>query len=137
LHIFNFLTQQVAGFIACRFFLGQNYLYHICRPVLTFPLGLMEGGLLPGLILYMSSFYRRHQLQTRVAFLFSATSLAGAFSVRTAHFQPWTFKVLILRQGLLAAAIVNMNHVGGKPGWSWIVGRSLNVSARAEFHPRI
>ncbi|KZT40141.1 MFS general substrate transporter [Sistotremastrum suecicum HHB10207 ss-3] len=73
------------GLIACRFFLG-----------------LAEGGILPGLILYLSSFYKREQLNLRVAFLFTATSLAGAFS------------------GLLAAAISNMNGDRGKPGWAWI-----------------
>ena len=38
----------------------------------------------------------------RVALFFSAASLSGAFS------------------GLLAAAIQNMDGVGGKSGWSWI-----------------
>lgn len=37
-----------------------------------------------------------------MAFFFSATSLSGAFS------------------GLLAAAIINMNGVGGQAGWRWI-----------------
>jgi MFS family permease len=50
----------------------------------------------------MSYFYRRDQLQLRVALLFSATSLAGAFS------------------GLLAAAIVNLDGRHGRPGWAWI-----------------
>ncbi|KZT42392.1 MFS general substrate transporter [Sistotremastrum suecicum HHB10207 ss-3] len=73
------------GLLACRFFLGA-----------------VEGGLLPGLILYLSSFYKRHQLQLRVALMFTATSLAGAFS------------------GLLAAAISHMAGDRGKPGWAWI-----------------
>ncbi|KAH7341994.1 MFS general substrate transporter [Rhizoctonia solani] len=79
------LVHNYSGLIATRFFLG-----------------LCEGGLLPGLVLYMSYFYRRDQLQLRVALLFSATSLAGAFS------------------GLLAAAIVNLDGRHGRPGWAWI-----------------
>ncbi|ELU40145.1 20S proteasome subunit [Rhizoctonia solani AG-1 IA] len=79
------LVHSYSGLIATRFFLG-----------------LTEGGLLPGLVLYMSYFYRRDQLQLRVALLFSATSLAGAFS------------------GLLAAAIVNLDGRHGRPGWAWI-----------------
>ncbi|QRW03728.1 major facilitator superfamily transporter [Ceratobasidium sp. AG-Ba] len=68
------LVHNYSGLIATRFFLG-----------------LTEGGLLPGIVLYMSAFYRRDQLQLRLAMLFSATSLAGAFS------------------GLLAAAIIKLD----------------------------
>jgi hypothetical protein len=55
-----------------------------------------------GSITYLSIFYCRAEMGKRVALFFSATSLAGAFS------------------GLLAAAILNMNGKGGKPGWAWI-----------------
>ncbi|KAG8707632.1 hypothetical protein FRC09_001724 [Ceratobasidium sp. 395] len=79
------LVHNYSGLIATRFFLG-----------------LCEGGLLPGIVLYMSAFYRRDQLQLRLALLFSATSLAGAFS------------------GLLAAAIINLDGRHGRPGWAWI-----------------
>ncbi|KAH9474603.1 putative transporter C11D3.18C [Psilocybe cubensis] len=65
-------------------------------------LGLMEGPMFPGIVLYLSGFYTRAELSLRIAYFFSAASLSGAFS------------------GLLAAAIVNMNGVGNKPGWSWI-----------------
>ncbi|KIM42076.1 hypothetical protein M413DRAFT_410689 [Hebeloma cylindrosporum] len=65
-------------------------------------LGLMEGPMFPGIVLYLSSFYTRRELSLRIAFFFSAASLSGAFS------------------GLLAAAIVKMHNVGGKPAWAWI-----------------
>lgn len=82
------LQSQVkgyAGLLACRFFLG-----------------LLEGGLFPGIVLYLSGFYRRHELQMRIGLFFSAAAMSGAFS------------------GLLAAAIVQMNGVGGLTGWRWI-----------------
>ncbi|KAI0670626.1 MFS general substrate transporter [Trametes maxima] len=82
---FQGLVRDYPGLLACRFFLG-----------------LFEGGLLPGIVLYLSSFYPKRKLQLRIALLFSATSLASAFS------------------GLLAAAIVKMDGVGGKPGWAWL-----------------
>jgi len=78
-------VKTYGGLLACRFFLGA-----------------LEGGLFPGIVLYMSSFYKRHALQLRFTMMFSATSLAGAFS------------------GLLAAAIQNMDGVRGLPGWAWI-----------------
>ncbi|GAA5891780.1 hypothetical protein JCM6882_006205 [Rhodosporidiobolus microsporus] len=65
-------------------------------------LGLCEGGLFPGLVLYLSMFYRRRELQTRISLFFGAASLSGAFS------------------GLLAAAIINLDGKGGKEGWRWI-----------------
>ncbi|TFK43324.1 MFS general substrate transporter [Crucibulum laeve] len=65
-------------------------------------LGMVEGPMFPGIVLYLSSFYTREELSLRIAFFFSSASLSGAFS------------------GLLAAAIQNMDGVGGKPGWSWI-----------------
>ncbi|KAH8893604.1 MFS transporter [Thozetella sp. PMI_491] len=79
------LVQNYAGVLACRFFLGM-----------------MEGGLFPGIILYLSEFYRRQELSLRIALFWSASSLSGAFS------------------GLLAAAISNMNGVAGLAGWRWI-----------------
>ncbi|KAJ4494769.1 MFS general substrate transporter [Lentinula edodes] len=65
-------------------------------------LGLVEGPMFPGIVLYLSSFYTRSELAFRVAVFFSSASLSGAFS------------------GLLAAAIINMDGISGKPGWAWI-----------------
>ncbi|XP_006461486.1 hypothetical protein AGABI2DRAFT_222276 [Agaricus bisporus var. bisporus H97] len=65
-------------------------------------LGAIEGPMFPGIVLYLSGFYTRRDLSLRIALFFSSASLSGAFS------------------GLLAAAIQNMDGVGGKPGWAWI-----------------
>ncbi|KAI0739201.1 MFS general substrate transporter [Daedaleopsis nitida] len=79
------VVTNYSGLIACRFFLG-----------------LFEGGLLPGMTFYLATFYPRQMLQLRVSIMFSATSLASAFS------------------GLLAAAIIGMDGVGNRPGWAWV-----------------
>jgi MFS family permease len=60
------------------------------------------GGVFPAIILYLSSFYKRHTMQLRFSAMFSVTSLAGAFS------------------GLLAAGIQNMDGIRGLPGWAWV-----------------
>ncbi|KAF9451878.1 MFS general substrate transporter [Macrolepiota fuliginosa MF-IS2] len=65
-------------------------------------LGLTEGPMFPGIVLYLSGFYTRGDLSLRIALFFSSGSLSGAFS------------------GLLAAAIQNMDGIGGRPGWAWI-----------------
>ncbi|XMA14389.1 hypothetical protein WAI453_007180 [Rhynchosporium graminicola] len=65
-------------------------------------LGLAEAGLFPGINYYLSCWYRRSEFGIRAAIFFSAAAVSGSFG------------------GLLAAAIVKMNGLGGKPGWAWI-----------------
>ncbi|TEB30252.1 MFS general substrate transporter [Coprinellus micaceus] len=65
-------------------------------------LGLCEGGLLPGLILYLSTIYKKHELQLRVSIFYASASLSGAFG------------------GLLATAILKLDGVRGIQGWKWI-----------------
>lgn len=79
------LVTNYGGLLACRFFIG-----------------FFEGGLLPGVVLYLSSFYPRTMLQSRISIFFSAASLSGAFS------------------GLLATGISKMGGKGGRPAWAWI-----------------
>ncbi|KAJ7095367.1 MFS transporter, partial [Mycena belliarum] len=70
--------------------------------VIRMALGLCEGGLLPGIILYLSTIYKPHELQLRVGIFYASASLSGAFG------------------GLLATAILGMDGIGGLAGWKWI-----------------
>jgi len=65
-------------------------------------LGICEGALFPGVVFYLSMWYRRTERQYRVALFFSAASLAGAFG------------------GILAWGIGHMGDVGGLHAWKWI-----------------
>ncbi|KAK0453626.1 MFS transporter [Armillaria borealis] len=65
-------------------------------------LGICEGGLLPGIMLYLSTMYKRHELQVRVGIFYASASLSGAFG------------------GLLATAIIKMDGIGNLAGWRWI-----------------
>lgn len=65
-------------------------------------LGVCEAGLFPGINYYLSCWYRRDEFGVRAAIFFSAAAIAGSFG------------------GLLAAAIQNMNGLGGLEGWAWI-----------------
>ncbi|KZT60195.1 high-affinity nicotinic acid transporter [Calocera cornea HHB12733] len=65
-------------------------------------LGCCEAALFPCMSLYLTMFYRRHELARRTAFLFIAAALSGAFG------------------GLLAAAILKMDGIGGRRGWQWL-----------------
>lgn len=65
-------------------------------------LGAAESGLFPGVGYLLSCWYKRSEFGIRMAIFFSAAAFAGSFG------------------GLLAAAIAQMDGVGGKPGWAWI-----------------
>ena len=46
--------------------------------IVRFFLGLMEGGLLGGMIIYLAMFYQRHQLMLRIGLFYCAAPLSGA-----------------------------------------------------------
>lgn len=55
-------SKSYDGLLAARFFLG-----------------IFEGGTMPGIAFFLSCFYKRHELMTRVGFFISGSSMAGAF----------------------------------------------------------
>ncbi|KAK4242831.1 hypothetical protein C8A03DRAFT_28830 [Achaetomium macrosporum] len=65
-------------------------------------LGLAEGGLLPGMVLYLSGLYTRREIAVRVGLFYTAASLSGAFG------------------GLLARGLSAIGPRGGLEGWRWI-----------------
>ncbi|CAI6277477.1 unnamed protein product [Periconia digitata] len=79
------VTQNLAGFFVVRFFLGVT-----------------ESGLFPGVVYYLSMWYKRDERQYRISLFFSCASLAGAFG------------------GILAYGIGHMRGVGNYAGWRWI-----------------
>ena len=86
------------GVIAmCMGFVKSYPALIVCRIIL----GFFEGGLLGGMILYLSMFYRRHQMLQRMGFFYCAAPLSGAFG------------------GLLATGLAEIRH-GGYNMWPWI-----------------
>jgi MFS family permease len=69
---------------------------------IEFSLGVAESGLFPGVVFYLSNWYKRNERQYRISLFFSCASLAGAFG------------------GILAWGISHMRGVGGYGGWRWI-----------------
>lgn len=65
-------------------------------------LGACEGGLFPGLNLYLTMVYKREEQAKRVSYLFVCTALSGAFG------------------GLLAYVLLKMDGVAGYAGWRWV-----------------
>ncbi len=80
------LVNSYGSLIACRLLLG-----------------LVEGGLFPGMAVYLTLFYTKKELALRIGYLFVSAALAGATG------------------GLLAYAIGFMDGVAGMRGWRWIM----------------
>ncbi|KAJ3484016.1 hypothetical protein NLG97_g7163 [Lecanicillium saksenae] len=67
-----------------------------------FLLGTFEAGLFPGLIYYLTFWYRHNERSVRVAFILASATLAGAFG------------------GAIAYGIGHMNEAAGIAGWRWL-----------------
>ncbi|KAJ5787830.1 Major facilitator superfamily domain general substrate transporter [Penicillium paradoxum] len=80
------ITQSYGGLVACRVLLG-----------------VVEAGLFPGFITYLTLFYSKQELALRTSYLFSSAAIAGAFG------------------GLLAYGIGFMDGICGLRGWRWIM----------------
>lgn len=80
------LVDSYAGLVACRLVLGA-----------------LEAGLFPGLNVYLTLFYARHELALRVGYLFASAAAAGGLG------------------GLLAYGIGHMDGLRGLAGWRWIL----------------
>ncbi|KAF2167564.1 hypothetical protein M409DRAFT_22369 [Zasmidium cellare ATCC 36951] len=65
-------------------------------------LGVFEAGLYPGVAFILSCFYKKSEFGVRTAIFVASAAFAGSFG------------------GLLPAAILQMDGVGGYPGWAWI-----------------
>jgi MFS family permease len=77
-------VQSFAGLVACRLLLG-----------------LCEGGILGGVIIYLAMFYRRGEMLLRSGLFYCAAPLSGAFG------------------GLLASGLATIK-VGEYRRWPWI-----------------
>ncbi len=80
------IVQNYQGLIACRVIMGA-----------------LEGGLFPGLTIYLTMFYTKRELALRIGYLFVSAAIAGSMG------------------GLLAYGIGFMDGVAGLRGWRWII----------------
>jgi MFS family permease len=70
--------------------------------VVRFILGMFEAGLFPGLVYYLTFWYRTDERSIRVAFILASATLAGAFG------------------GAIAFGVGHMNGVHGLKAWRWL-----------------
>ena len=67
-----------------------------------FVLGVFEAGLFPGLVYYLTFWYRTDERSIRVAFILASATLAGAFG------------------GAIAYGVGHMNQARGISAWRWL-----------------
>ncbi|KXS20802.1 MFS general substrate transporter [Gonapodya prolifera JEL478] len=84
---FQMFISEPNGFLATRFLIGA-----------------FEAGWIPGVVLYLSFYYKRGELATRLAYFWACNNLASSFS------------------GLLAFGILRMDGIAGLHGWQWLFG---------------
>ncbi|CAF4610191.1 unnamed protein product [Rotaria sp. Silwood1] len=78
-------VKNAQGFLPMRFFLGMA-----------------ESGFFPGMIIYISLWYRKRERTMRITVFFLAVTVAGAVG------------------SVLAYLINKLNGINGRSGWSWI-----------------
>lgn len=90
------LVRNYAGFLAVRAVLG-----------------FVEGGLLPGMVLYLSMLYTRSELALRIGLFYTTASLSGAFggllarglsAIPTTHIVDKSWRWIMIIEGLLTVA---------------------------------
>ncbi|KAE9374341.1 MFS general substrate transporter [Stipitochalara longipes BDJ] len=93
-------TQMVVWSVvgSAQYALKGRTSFLVCRALL----GMLQGGFIPEIILYLSYFYKHHELSLRLGFFWTASTMAdvmGAF---------------------LAFGILHMRGVEGQSGWRWL-----------------
>ncbi|KAK2782504.1 hypothetical protein FQN53_009743 [Emmonsiellopsis sp. PD_33] len=83
---------------AAQFFLSGRTSFLVCRSLLA----ILQGGFIPDMVLYMSYFYKSHELTIRLGFWWTAMSTADILS------------------GFLAFGILRLRTVTGTAGWRWL-----------------
>ncbi|PQE05226.1 phthalate transporter protein [Rutstroemia sp. NJR-2017a BBW] len=93
-------TQMVVWSIigSGQFFLQGRTSFLITRALL----GMLQGGFIPEIILYLSYFYKHHELSLRLGFFWTASAMADVCG------------------GFLAFGILHLQGAGGQAGWRWL-----------------
>ncbi|KAG0240597.1 hypothetical protein BGX31_001848 [Mortierella sp. GBA43] len=83
---------------ACQFFLKDRVSFLICRALV----GMFEAGYIPGIAIYLTTYYKKDEMATRLSIFWSTLAIANSVA------------------GVLAFGILHMRGVAGHAGWRWL-----------------
>ncbi|KAF9963516.1 hypothetical protein BGZ70_007369 [Mortierella alpina] len=83
---------------AAQVFLKDKVSYFICRALV----GLFEAGYIPGIAIYLTTYYKREEMALRLSVFWSTLSIANSCA------------------GVLAYGILHMRGLAGLAGWKWL-----------------
>jgi MFS family permease len=83
---------------SCQYWMNGRTSFLLCRALL----GMLQGGFIPEIILYLSYFYKHHELSLRLGFFWTASALADVLG------------------GFLAFGLLHLRGVEGTAGWRWL-----------------
>lgn len=97
----RWIALLMFGWGACSMGLAGSHDFATVA-TLRFFLGVFEAGLFPGLVYFITFWYKTEERSIRVAFILASATLAGAFG------------------GAIAYAVGHMNQVQGLSAWRWL-----------------
>ncbi|KAG2227553.1 hypothetical protein INT45_002238 [Circinella minor] len=87
------------GIIACLHATVSGYTELM---ILRFLLGVFESGFFPGVLFFLTLFYKKNEMATRIALFWGSSVIAHSFA------------------GVLAYAILRLRGAHGMTGWQWL-----------------
>ncbi|KAJ7103562.1 major facilitator superfamily domain-containing protein [Mycena belliarum] len=105
---------------------------------IRFFLGIFESPMLPAVVYYLSTFYKRNELASRVGLFYAAASIAGAFSgliaygvfhIQHSKYHAWQFLFWIEGAGTVLFAIFAWFFLPRTPGtWKLLTPRQKEIA---------